>query len=84
MEHIEGMVEQFSEKHPVWFWILVRLAICFCWSFAVFLGLLTLCVAIAPFAGAVIGVWVLIPILIAACWGCVSLGVFLFTEFCDW
>lgn len=83
MEYILETIELFSDKHPVWFWLLVRLAICFCWTFAVITGLLVLIVAIAPLMGAIIGVWLLIPILIVACWGCVSLAIRLFDEFCE-
>ena len=80
MEHIEKMVEQFSDNHPVWFWLLVRLAICFCWMFVVIFGLLALAAVLAPFFGAIIGVWVLVPILIVACWASGTCAVWLYTN----
>ena len=55
MEHIEEMFEQFAEKHPVWFWLLVRLAICFCLMFVVITALLALLAVLAPIFGAMIG-----------------------------
>lgn len=80
MEHIEEMFEQYSEKHPILFWLLVRLAICFCWMFVVIFGLLALLAVLAPFFGAMIGVWVLVPILIVACWASGTCAVWLYTN----
>lgn len=83
MEHIGETLEQFEDKHPVWWWILVRLAICFCWMFAVIAALLALAAALAPFFGAMIGVWLLVPVLITACWGLVNFALWLYSEFVD-
>lgn len=83
MNDFGTVIEQFSEKHPVWFWVLVRLVICFCWMFAVVAAVLTLAVVVAPFFGAVIGVWVLVPVLATACWGLVYLALWLYSEFVE-
>lgn len=81
MADIEEMFEQFSEKHPVWFWLLVRLAICFCWMFAAIAAVIALLVVLAPFFGAMIGVWVLVPILIVTCWALGWCAVWLYKNF---
>lgn len=83
MNDFEKLIEQFSENHPVWFWVLVRLAICFCWMFAAVLALLALLVVLSPFFGVVIWVWVLIPVLVTACWGLVYLALCLYADYVE-
>lgn len=83
MEHIEEMVEQFSDNHPVWFWLLVRLAICFCWMFAAIAAVIALLAVLAPFFGAVIGVWVLVPIFSATCWALGAGAAWLYKRFVE-
>ena len=81
MEHIEELIEQFSENHPVWFWVLVRLTICFCWMFVVVVALLALVGLVAPFFGASLLLWMLVPVLIVVCWGLGTIATYMYTEF---
>ena len=83
MEHIEEKFDQFSRNHPVWFWLLVRLAIVFCWMFAAITGVLALVAVIAPFYGAMIWVWVLVPILIVVSWALCACAVWLYETFVE-
>ena len=83
MEHIIEIVEQFADRHPVWFWLLVRLAICFCLTFVVILALLALLAAIASLEGLLVGSWLLVPVLASACWVLFSFTTYLYEEFCE-
>ena len=82
-----NMIRRFATDHPIWTWILARLAICTCIFLIVVLGVLGMAVLIAPIAliadGAGLGAfwwWLLVPVIATIIWGVSSVIVFLFVE----
>ena len=84
------MIQKFAKEHPIWAWILARLAICTCTGVIVVLCLLGMVAIIAPLAslagGAGLGVlwvWLLIPVIATMVWGLASVITYLVVEVCD-
>ena len=88
MEQYENMLEQFADKHPVWFWVLVRLLICLCWSVVAIAGCLATVALIGPVVMVCMGygsgyLWLFlsVPVLITICWAVGTLAIWLYQEF---
>ena len=88
MEQFENVVEQFEEKHPVWFWVLVRLLVCLCWFFVVCFGLLALCVVVltifalcSDYGTGCLWALIAIPVLITICLATGAFAVWLYDEY---
>ena len=84
MQQIEHMLDLLRDQHPVWWRVLVRLAICVLWSLfgvAIVLMVFLFCAPIAMVLkesnGSLFWLWVIEPFLGALCWCCASAACWL-------
>ena len=83
MRDMEQLMDEFSTKHPVWFWILIRLAVVVCYTFAIIAGVFAFIVAVVPLGGVTVWVWALLPVLVTACWTFGAVGSRIYNEYVE-
>ena len=91
MKQIEEKILDFAEVHPVWGWILVRLAFIICFMAIIGFALLAFALFILPIIqlakeqGFQMGWWFIVPAPILACWGCCAAVKWIYETFLeDW
>ena len=91
MKQLEDMILDFAEAHPVWGWILVRLAFVVAIMSTLIFGLVACVLVLAPLIlwfdeqGFQMGWWFIAPIPILICWGCCEAVKWIYETFLeDW